>query len=148
MNADPVMQVKLALYRHFADTGCAPEPEEVAKRAAVSEAQALAAYRELRAQRLLLLEADGRTIRMAPPFSAVPTQHIVESAGTLYFANCAWDALAIPAALHREGVVRSRCEQSLEALELRVGLDGPEKSDWLFHCLVPAAHWWDDLVFT
>ena len=24
----------------------------------------------------------------------------------------------------------------------------PEHSDWLFHCLVPAAHWWDDIVYT
>jgi hypothetical protein len=29
-----------------------------------------------------------------------------------------------------------------------VGLNGPAPSDWLFHCLVPAAHWWDDIVFT
>ncbi len=27
-------------------------------------------------------------------------------------------------------------------------LVGPEPSSWLFHCLVPAAKWWDDLVFT
>jgi hypothetical protein len=85
---------------------------------------------------------------MAPPFSGVPTQHRVRADGVSYFANCAWDALGIPAALHREGRVRSRCEQSLESLELHVHRDGPEKSDWLFHCLVPAAKWWDDLVFT
>ena len=148
MASDTILQVKLAVYRHFAETGRAPEPAEVAERAGISEAQVIATYPELRAQRLLLLEPDGRSIRMAPPFSGVPTQHIVESAGNSYFANCAWDALAIPAALHRGGRVRSRCEQSLEPLNLHIGLDGPEKSDWLFHCLVPAAKWWDDLVFT
>ena len=68
--------------------------------------------------------------------------------GIDYYANCAWDALGIPAALKRAGVVRSRCEQSRESLTLRVGVDGPEPSEWLFHCLVPAAHWWDDIVFT
>jgi hypothetical protein len=102
----------------------------------------------LRAQRVLVLEADGSSIRMAPPFSGVPTQHRVEVAGVQYFANCAWDALAIPAALHRPGEIHSRCEQSREPLRLEVGLDGPGPSDWLFHCLVPAAHWWDDIVFT
>ena len=25
---------------------------------------------------------------------------------------------------------------------------GPDVSDWLFHCVVPAAQWWDDIVFT
>ena len=98
--------------------------------------------------RLLLLEPDGVTIRMAPPFSGVPTQHQVTVDGIHYYANCAWDALGIPAALHRPGLVHSRCEQSLEPLHLEVGVNGPEPSSWLFHCLVPAAKWWDDLVFT
>jgi hypothetical protein len=78
----------------------------------------------------------------------VPTQHVAEVEGKRYFANCAWDVLGIPAALRQAGTVHSRCEQSLEPLRLRVGLEGPEPSDWLFHCLVPAAKWWDDLVYT
>jgi len=85
---------------------------------------------------------------MAPPFSGVPTQHAVRVDGLSYFANCAWDALGVPAALHRNGEVRSRCEQSGEPLRLMVSLDGPTPSTWLFHCLVPAAKWWDDIVFT
>jgi len=96
----------------------------------------------------MLLEPDGQSIRIAPPFSGVPTQHVVEASGVRYFANCAWDSLGIPAALHRPARVRSRCEQSMEPLDLAVDLDGPESSTWLFHCLVPAARWWDDLVFT
>jgi hypothetical protein len=107
-----------------------------------------AALTRLRAARVLFLEPDGLTIRMAPPFSGVPTQHRVTVDGVDYFANCAWDALGIPAALHRPGVVHSRCDQSLEPLELVVTDRGPEPSTWLFHCLVPAAKWWDDLVFT
>ena len=70
-------QVKLAVYRHFAETGLKPTPEEIAHRAGLHEAEVLEAYPRLRAQRVLLLEPDGRTIRMAPPFSGVPTQHVV-----------------------------------------------------------------------
>jgi hypothetical protein len=95
-----------------------------------------------------VLEADGESIRMAPPFSGVPTQHRVTAAGVSYYANCAWDALGVPAALQRPATVYSRCEQSLEPLELAVSTDGPESCDWLFHCVVPAAQWWDDIVFT
>ena len=141
-------QVKLAVYRHFAETGRGPAPNEVAKRAGSDVGRVLEAYGRLRAQRLLVLEADGSSIRMASPFSGVPTQHVVEAAGTRYFANCAWDALGVPAALHTPGTVHSRCEQTGEPLHLRVGLEGPEPSDWLFHCLVPAAKWWDNIVFT
>jgi Alkylmercury lyase len=141
-------ETKLAIYRHFAAHGTRPSPAEVAAAVDSDEEAVLVAYARLRAQRVLALEADGASIRMAPPFSGVPTQHVVESGGTRYFANCAWDALGIPAALRREAEVRSRCEQSGEPLHMTVGLDGPGPSSWLFHCLVPAAKWWDDIVFT
>jgi hypothetical protein len=141
-------RIKAAVYRRFADTGAQPALAELAAELGCSPDEVRAAYARLRANRVLLLELDGERIRMAPPFSGVPTQHVVESGGRTYFANCAWDALGIPAALHREAVVRSRCGQTGEPLRLQVGLDGPEPSEWLFHCLVPAAQWWENLVFT
>jgi Alkylmercury lyase len=142
------LQVKLAVYRRFAESGERPSPQDVASRVGTDVASVVAAYARLRAQRLLVLEADGASVRMAPPFSGVPTQHAVIVDGVRYFANCAWDALGVPAALDRPGVVHSRCEASGEPLRLPIGADGPGPSDWLFHCLVPAARWWDDIVFT
>ena len=142
------IQVKLTIYNCFAETGRRPAVEDVAERAAMDIGSVLDAYRRLAAQRLLVLEEDGSSIRMASPFSGVPTQHVVESSGMQYYANCAWDALGVAAALQRPSTVISRCEQSGEPLQLEVGLDGPEPSDWLFHCHVPAANWWDDIVFT
>jgi len=148
MPADFNTSVKLAVYRSTAESGRLPSLESVAEKVASDPEAVRLAYRALRAERVLLLEEDGETIRMAPPFSGVPTQHRVMVDGVEYYANCAWDALGIPAALHRPGLVRSRCEESLDPLSLVVGLNGPEPSSWLFHCLVPAAKWWDDLVFT
>jgi hypothetical protein len=141
-------QVKLAIYRHFAETGHAPTLTEVAERVRTDTEHVLGTYTRLCAQRLLVLDGDGSSIRMASPFSGVPTPHVVEADGIRYFANCAWDALGVLAALNRPGVVHSRCEQSGEPLRLSVTLDGPEPSDWRFHCLVPAAKWWEDIVFT
>ena len=146
MDAD--LSVKLDVYRSTAERGRVPTAAEVADRTGLSPAAVRAAFARNAARRLLVLEPDGETILMAPPFSGVPTQHVVESGGVEYFANCAWDALAIPAALHRPAEVRSRCEQSGEPLRLGVGVDGPEPSDWLFHCEVPAALWWTDIVYT
>jgi hypothetical protein len=141
-------RVKLAIYHATAEVGTPPRLEEVARRVAATPAEVHQAYARLGASRLLVLEPDGVTIRMAPPFSGIPTQHEVRVDGVVYHANCAWDALGIPAALHRSAEVRSRCEQSLEPLLLQVGPEGPEPSTWLFHCLVPAARWWQDIVFT
>ncbi len=141
-------RVKLAIYTTTAETGRPPGLDEVARQVGEAPAALEAAYARLAQRRLLVLEPDGRTIRMAPPFSGVPTQHRVQSGGIEYFANCAWDALGIPAALHAEAEVLSRCEQSREPLRLRVGSEGPEPSTWLFHTLVPAARWWQDIVYT
>jgi hypothetical protein len=94
---DRDLQVKLAVYAHFAQTGRRPSPDAIADRVGLTAPEVLDAYRHLRAQRVLVLEADG-AIRMAPPFSGVATQHVVAAGGVSYFANCAWDALGIPAA--------------------------------------------------
>lgn len=141
-------QVKLAIYTHFAETGRPPSPKDVVLRVGLGVEGVHDAYQRLRAQRVLVLEADEVSIRMAPPFSGIPTQHVIRAGDVQYFANCAWDALGVPAALHKSATVYSRCEQSGEPLQLKIGPQGPEPSDWLFHCLVPAAKWWDDIVFT
>jgi hypothetical protein len=141
-------KVKVAIYAATAESGRIPRLADVANRVQASPEAVTEAFARLRASRLVWLEADGVTIRIAPPFSAVPTQHNVTVAGVEYFATCAWDALGIIAALRQAGMVRSRCEQSQEPLELAVPVTGPGPSPWLFHCLVPAAKWWDDLVFT
>jgi hypothetical protein len=145
---DRDLNVKMAVYAHFAAAARRPEPEEIAERVGAAVPEVLASYARLRAQRVLVLEEDGASIRMAPPFSGVATQHVAVVGGKRYFANCAWDSLGIPAALGSPATVESRCEQSAEKLRLRVERDGPEASDWLFHCAVPAAHWWDNIVLT
>ena len=97
----------------------------------------------------LVLDPGTDEIRMLNPFSAVETPHRVEAGGRSWFANCAWDALGIPAALHRDGLIDSECADCGEPLELEVR-DGRlvRGGELLVHILVPARHWWDDIVFT
>lgn len=141
-------RVKLAVYRHFATAAARPSAAAIAEQLGVETQAVLDAFHRLQAQRLLVLEEDEASIRMAPPFSGVPTQHVVEAAGQQYYANCAWDALGIAATLQTPAVVHSRCAGSGEPLHLHVDQNGPEASDWLFHCPLPAAKWWADIVFT
>jgi hypothetical protein len=148
MTTDLDTRIKLAVYRGVAERGMLPTAGDVADAVSVTVQDVRDSYARLAQRRLLVLEPDGLTIRMAPPFSGVPTDHVVRSGGIAYFANCAWDALAIPAALHRPGEIDSRCGQSESPLHLEVGLDGPEPSSWLFHVSVPAAQWWRDIVYT
>lgn len=141
-------QVKLAIYWSTAERGQPPGIDEVAKHVGESVDLVRESYGRLARSRLLVLEPDGETIRMAPPFSGVPTQHRVRAAGVSYYANCAWDAFGIPAALHAPGIVRSRCEQSREPLTILIDQDGPAPEPCLAHFAVPAARWWQDIGFT
>lgn len=141
-------RTKVAIYQHFANKGIRPSAADIATAVGTDTASVRESFTRLRSQRVLALEPDGETIRMAPPFSGIATQHTVSAGGKHYFANCAWDALGIAAAVKKPAQVHSRCEQSKEPLHLDVGLDGPGPSAWVFHCLVPASKWWDDIVFT
>src|SRR6476661_7511347 len=125
MTTDLDTRIKLAVYRGAAERGGLPRAEGIASDVSATVQDVRDSYARLAQRRLLVLEPDGVTIRMAPPFSGVPTDHLVRSGGIAYLANCAWDALGILAALHRPGEVDSRCGQSGTPLLLEVGLNGP-----------------------
>ena len=140
-------RVKMAIYTQIAETTKAPTVFEVAAAVDAPEREVHEAYRQLAAKRVLVLENDGETIRMAPPFSGIPTQHRVRVGEKDYYANCSWDALGIPAALHADAEVFSRCEQSKQPIHIVVeGRPFPVQA--VAHFAVPAAQWWDDIVFT
>ncbi len=64
----------------------------------------------------------------AYPLSARPTPHVVELGFTAPWANCAIDALAVPAMAGRRGTIRSRCAQCGSPIAVQVegtrALDG------------------------
>jgi Alkylmercury lyase len=142
------LKLRLAVYRYFADKGGSPTLREMSDSLGVQSEEIRQGYKRLHAQRLLVPSEDGESIRMAPPFSGVETQHRVHVSGRAYFANCAWDSFGIVAALGGTGTVSSRCESSRDPLFLSITPSGPPPSSWLFHVVVPAASWWEDIVFT
>ena len=107
-----------------------------------------AAWRRLHDAHALVLDRDGREILMANPFSAVPTPHRVEAAGRSWYGNCAWDAFGICAALGVDGRIETRCLDCGAEIGIDVRSGRPSDESILFHCLVPAAQWWNDIVFT
>ena len=145
---DSDTKLKLSLYEFIRDRARVPSVAELASLAGQNAREVRAALQRLFASRVLVLEADGETVRMAPPFSGAETQHVVVAKGKEYFANCAWDSLGILAALHAEGEVRTRCEHTREEIVLHVGRDGPAPVACVAHFAVPAAEWWQDIVFT
>lgn len=141
--------VKLAIYEITAETGRVPDSAGVARKINIDEEQVLGAFGRLHTKRVLLPEpGDSRRIRMAPPFSGVPTAFPVEASGKQYYANCVWDAYGIAAALHCDAISRAKDAHTGESLTLEVKNGAPILKSYVAHFAVPAAHWWDDLVFT
>ena len=143
------VQVKLAIYEITAETGSVPTSSRVSRKINIEQNEVLAAFRRLHAKRLLLPEpSDPHRIRMAPPFSGVPTRFPVEANGKHYYANCVWDAYGIAAALHCDAISRASDGHTGEPLTLEVKNGEPILKSYVAHFAVPAAHWWDDLIFT
>jgi hypothetical protein len=141
--------VKLHIYKVIAETTHAPTSTEVAQRLNSSTEEVEAAFQRLYQKRLLVLEPnDNSRIRMAPPFAGVQTPFLVEVGGKSYYANCAWDALGIPAALHSDGDISASDAFTGEAIRLAVRNNSPVPEKCVTHFAVPAAQWWDDIIYT
>ncbi len=135
-------------YTAFVELGRAPTADEVAGAAALDRTDVADGWRRLHDQHALVLDPTGSRIWMANPFSAVPTPHRVHADGRWWFGNCAWDAFGIGAALHSDGRVETVCPDCDDpiAVEVRGGL--PDDEALLFHCLVAARQWFDDIGYT
>src|SRR2546423_1366858 len=147
--ADLDTKVKLAIYEITAQSGCVPNSSKVSRKIDIDESEVLGAFGRLHAKRLILPEpGDPTRIRMAPPFSGIPTKFPVEANGKQYYANCVWDAYGIAAALRSDAISRACDGHTGEPLTLEVKNGAPVSKSYVAHFAVPAAHWWDDLVFT
>ncbi|WP_138731855.1 organomercurial lyase [Modestobacter excelsi] len=146
---DPAdVSLRNTTYGMFVALGRAPSAEEVAASTGSTAVDVLAGWRRLHDGHALVLDAEGTEIRMANPFSAVPTAYRVLAHGRWWYANCAWDAFGICAALDTDGQVRASCPDCGEPLAITVQGQHLDQPSLVFHCLVPAQRWWDDIAFT
>jgi hypothetical protein len=127
--------------------GRGPTAAEVATETGLAATAVQAGWKRLHEQHAIVLGSDDE-IRMANPFSAVPTSHRVEAAGRSWYANCAWDAFGVCAALDADGHIETTCPDCGEQLVVEVRDGRPDDESLVFHSLVDAGHWWDDIVFT
>lgn len=143
-----LIELRNLTYRMFIELGHAPTANEVANAASLSSTEVKAFWRDLHESHALVLNPATTEIRMVNPFSAVPTAYRVRAAGRWWYANCAWDAFGICAAFHMDGRIATSCPDCGDEIIVEVRDQRPDDDSLRFHCLIPAAHWWDDIVFT
>ena len=159
INDSLLWQVRHFVYNHFADTTVPPSVDETAAHFNISIKEAGEYYKELDNRHAFFLDPGTLHIRMAWPFSAIPTDFKVHANGKTYYANCAWDMLGIPALLKCDTVIETKFTESDESVRLEIkngkialaavpGGEDAASSTLLVHFPLPFARWYDDLVFT
>lgn len=143
------VSVRLFVYRFIALEARVPTVAEIRYGLGVELGAVKEALESLAEQHVLVLEPTTRQIWMAMPFSARSTPHRVTLGSRSWSANCAWDALGIPAMLKADAHIATRCPLTDEPLEFTVQ-DGKvsEGAPPFVHFTLPAARWWQDIGFT
>ena len=127
MNESILWQVRHFVYNHFADTTYSQNVEDTAAHFNISPAEAGELYKELNNRHAFFLEPETLTIRMAWPFSAIPTNFKVHANDKTYYANCAWDVFGIPALLKCDAVIEAICTESNELVRIEI-INGQNKA--------------------
>jgi hypothetical protein len=139
--------VRLFVYQFLIEHERPPTSDETALALGVSVEQAREAYWSLHRRHALFLEPGTLDVRMAHPFSAHPTAFQVHIGTHAYYANCAWDMLGIPAALHADARIEARYAATGEATQVSVA-DNHVVGDGVVYFTLPFRQWYDDLIFT
>lgn len=140
-------RVRAGVYDVTFGSGTPPTARQLGDLLALSEPRVRESLERLAAGRALVLQRHSREVLMANPFSAVPTPFAVQASGRLFFGNCIWDALGIPAMLGTDARIESSCACCGEAMELLVSDGALQPIDAMVHFAVPAHEWWQDIVY-
>jgi hypothetical protein len=141
-------EVRRSVYDGAIARGVPPSAQQVSGELGASLDQVRASFERLAAERVLVLERETREIAMAMPFSAFPTPFPTRIGEITYHANCAWDALGIPAMLGRDAEIAAHCGCCPLPLSLRVSSGSLEPAPGVVHFAVPPRRFWDNIVFT
>lgn len=142
------LRIRHHVYRQFVRDMKPPTAEQTANAFHLPLAETERIFRWLHDNHFFFLEPDSTKIRMANPLSAVETNYRVHVGRNRYWANCAWDMLAIPAMLQQDAIIEASFEDdgATYLLDLRDG-QLPDTVGFV-HFPLPARQWYDDLILT
>ncbi len=141
-------EVRRAVYNRFLVHAASISMEEVSEELSLPFEEVSTSYQRLAEAHMLVLQPASGEVLMANPFSAVPTAFRVVSGGKEWWANCIWDALGVLAMIGQDGSVETSCPDCGEALLPAIASGELAQGEGVVHFSVPAARWWEDVVFT
>jgi len=143
--------VRKYIFDHFFEHTTAPPLEEVMQRFKLTRGEAFEGFRELEADHHIALVPGTQRILMANPYSAITTPFRVYVGTKRYYANCAWDSVALHVMLDLDARVESFCHHCAEPIEISLR-DGEvsfcKPSSPLIFLSTPVSKWYDNLINT
>src|SRR3989475_3946852 len=140
------------VFDHFVEQAVPPVLEQIMERYHLDRVEAFAILKGLEDARHLKLVPGTQRILMAFPFSAVATPVRVTRPviGRRYYANFAWDAVAVHAMLHQIIRIDGRCHHCAEpiSIELAGGKSRSTPPAPVVYLALPASQWSNDIVLT
>ena len=140
--------IRYEIYRFFADECRAPSAEKIAGIVDLPIDEVNLTFRRLHDRHMIFLDAETGHVRMANPFSAIPTGYRVRAGRKTWWANCAWDTMGIAAALGIDVEIEATHPVDEQRLSLSVVRDEVTNRDLIVYFPLPCRQWYDDLVYT
>jgi hypothetical protein len=137
-------QVRAQIYKLLAGGAATVDAAVIANSRGWDTPEVEVSLIRLAAAHVIALVDQTTRVWMAHPFSGVETAYQAVIGDRSWYANCAWDALAILALL---GDGEARASDPGEELVWRVE-DGGVTPSGIVHLLVPAKNFWEDIGFT
>ena len=138
---DIVWTVRLFIYQHITEKERPPTVAETAARFQFSIDRAREIYKELHQRHAIFLDPGTANIRIANPYSAIPTTFRVHTHRHSYWANCAWDAFGIPAMLSADARIETVCADNQQAVNIGIE-QGRIQAEAIFRQLGLTAPFW------
>jgi len=145
--------VRKYIFEHFEEQAVAPVLEQIMRKFGLDRDSAFKVLTDLQSARHIALLTGTQRILMAFPFSSIVTPFRVRVAGKVkeYFANCAWDAVAIHVALRKEQWISSYCHHCAEDIKIHLkdqGAVSQSDNQPLVYLALPASRWWENILLT
>ena len=146
--------VRKYIFEHFEEHAIAPVLEQIMQKFELDRTSAFNALVDLQSARHIALLPGTQRILMAFPFSSIVTPFKVRIArkDKDYFANCAWDAVAIHVAVGKEQWIDSYCHHCAEDITIHLKdqmmVSEGSHSQALIYLALPASKWWENIVLT
>jgi hypothetical protein len=141
-------QIRLVLTRHLASRGIAPSVAELAAAVGCDAEDAVASLHRLHDQHQILLFPDSTDIWSAYPFSALPTAFWIVAGDSSWWANCAFCALGVAAAIDHDLVIHARAGGEGDRFDATIRHGMIEPSGAVMHLPLPVSRWYENVVWT